>query len=77
MCLNGVSRDEGGYFRTVDSRTCQGEQGASPCKETEGWGQGRVLMELKKQVKMGLKQTGKGQRAMENGTKRFKEKEEI
>lgn len=27
--------------------------------------------------KMGLKQTGKGQRAAGNGTKRFKEKEEI
>lgn len=34
-------------------------------------------MELKKQVKMGLKQTGKGQRAAGNGMKRFEEKEEI
>ena len=29
--LNGVSRDEGGYFRTVESRThCQGETGSQP-----------------------------------------------
>lgn len=34
-------------------------------------------MELKKQVKMGLKQTGKGQRAAGNGTKKFEEKEAI
>ena len=33
-------------------------------------------MELKKQVKMGLKQTGKGQRAACNGTKKFEEKSE-
>lgn len=34
---------------------------------------GRSAHGLKKQVKMGLKQTGKGQRAVGNGTKRFKE----
>lgn len=29
--LNGVSRDEGGYFRTVESRThCQGKTGSQP-----------------------------------------------
>ena len=29
--LNGVSRDEGGYFRTVESITyCQGEMGSQP-----------------------------------------------
>lgn len=64
--LNGVSRDEGGDFRTAESRTHgQGETGSSAHGAEEASEDGSKT------------QTARGRVAAGNDTKMFEEKEEV